>query len=316
MTQSLSPFGHMAGAILTSTGTGDTGVKQFVRRKVVAGSTATTDGSGGVGTPTWLRLERSGNRFTASTSTDGTTWSVIGRDTIDAFGKASYYVGLAVTSRSPLALNTTVFDNITVTQGATSVLGQPVKAPYQTFSSATSTTAVFGQSGTDLAILGDGADVWGSTDQYSTIYLTGAVKDGSTTTVAVTSQDKTDVWAKAGIMVRNDITGAGTSPGYLTLSVTPGHGYALQWDGDGNGTIDSNIETGGSPAYPSWLKLVRSGITYTGSYSTDGSTWTTIGSATLASAAASQDVGAYMTSHSAGNAGETDFSDFTVTSPT
>lgn len=52
MTQSLSPFGQLAGAILTSTGSGDTGVKQFVRRLVVAGGTSTTNASGsGVPTP-------------------------------------------------------------------------------------------------------------------------------------------------------------------------------------------------------------------------------------------------------------------------
>ncbi|MFG2376486.1 putative Ig domain-containing protein [Streptomyces sp. NPDC048504] len=314
MTQSLSPFGQMAGAILTSTGSGDTGVRQFVRRQVVAGGTSTTNGSGSsVATPTWLRLERAGNKFTASTSADGTTWSVIGRDTIATFGKAAYYVGLAVTSRSPFALDTTVFDNITVTQGATTVLGQPVKDPYRTFSSATATTAVYGQSGTDLAILGDGADVWGSTDEYTSIYQPGAVTDGSTVTVAVTSQDATNGWTKSGIMVRNDITGTGTSAGYLILAVTPGHGVALQWDSDGDGGVDSNIETGGTTAYPTWLRLVRTGTSYTGSYSTDGgSTWTKVGTATVSSAAATQDAGVFTTTHSSGVAGEADFSEFTV----
>jgi hypothetical protein len=312
MTQSLSPFGQLAGVILTGSGSVDAGVKQFVRRKVVAGGIASTDGPSGVGTPTWLRLERSGNRFTASASADGVTWSVIGRDTIDAFGKAAYYVGLAVTSRTPGALTSTVFDNVTAVQGATSVLGQPVLAPYRTFSSVTP-AAVFGQSGTELAVYGGGADVWGSVDQYSTIYLAGALPDGSTTTVTVTSQDRTDAWAKAGIMVRNDITGAGTSPGYLTFSVTPGHGFALQWDADGDGTVDSNVQTDGSTVYPCRLKLVRSGTTYTASYSTDGSTWTTVGSATVASAASTQDIGAFMTAHSTATSGEADFSDLAVT---
>ncbi|TKA08751.1 Ig family protein [Actinacidiphila oryziradicis] len=313
MAQSLSPFGQMAGAILTSNSSGDTGVKQFVRRQVVAGGTSTTSGSGtSVATPTWLRLERSGNKFTASTSADGTTWSVIGRDTIAAFGKASYYVGLAVTSRSPFALNTTVFDNITVTQGATTVLGQPVKDPYKTFSSATSPTPVYGQSGTDLAILGAGADIWVTDDEYSSIYLPGAVTDGSTVTVAVTSQDSTNVWTKSGIMVRNDITGTGTSAGYLILAVTPGHGVALQWDSNGNGAVDSNIETDGTTAYPTWLKLVRTGTSYAASYSTNGSTWTAVGTATVNSAATAQDAGVFTSSHSSSTAGEVDYSDFTV----
>ncbi|MCX4977079.1 AbfB domain-containing protein [Streptomyces sp. NBC_00620] len=316
MTQSLSPFGQMAGAILTSTGGGDTGVKQFVRRQVVAGGTTTTNASGsGVATPTWLRMERSGNKFTASASTDGTTWSVIGRDTISTFGSAPFYVGFAVTSRTPSALNTTVFDHVSVTAGATTVLGQPVQAPYQTFTSATAATAAYGQSGTDLAIYGDGTDVWGNTDQYSAIYLTGALPKASIATVAVTSQDSTAAWARAGIMVRDDITGTGTSPGYLTLSVTPGHGVALQWDSDGDGTLDRSVETDGSTSYPTWLKLVRSGTDYIGYCSTNGNTWTTVGTATVASAVTGQDVGAFTTAASS-TATESDFSEFTVTAQT
>jgi regulation of enolase protein 1 (concanavalin A-like superfamily) len=313
MTQSLSPFCQLAATVLTSTGSGDTGVKQFVRRKVVAGGTSTADGSSGVATPTWLKLERAGTKFTASASPDGSTWSVIGRDTIATFGDAAYYVGLVVTSRKPSALNTTVFDSISVTaEASVPVLGQPVQAPYKTFSSAASPAPLYGQSGTDLAIQGAGADIWGSTDEYSSIYLPGAVTDGSTITVAVTSQDATNGWTKSGIMVRNDITGTGTSPGYLILAVTPGHGVALQWDANGDGTVDSNIETDGTTAYPTWLKLTRSGTACTGSYSTDGSTWTAVGTATLNSAATAQDAGVFTTTHSSGNAGETDFSDFTV----
>ncbi|MDX6345665.1 MAG: hypothetical protein QOF84_455, partial [Streptomyces sp.] len=313
MAQSLSPFCQMAATILTSTGSGDTGVKQFVRRKVVAGGTSTTDGSSGVATPTWLKLERAGTKFTASASPDGSTWSVIGRDTIATFGDAAYYVGLVVTSRKPSALNTTVFDNITVTaEASVPVLGQPVQAPYKTFSSAASPTPVYGQSDTDLAIQGAGADVWGSTDEYSSIYLPGAVTDGSTITVAVTSQDATNAWTKSGIMVRNDITGTGTSAGYLILAVTPGHGVALQWDKDGNGAVDSNIETDGTTAYPTWLRLVRTGTSYAASYSTDGSTWTPVGTADVGSAATTQDAGVFTSSHSAGTAGEVDYSEFTV----
>ena len=53
--------------------------------------------------------------------------------------------------------------------------------------------------------------------------------------------------------------------------------------------------------------------TFTGYSSTDGATWTLVGSATLPTAAATQDVGAFMTSHSQGTIGAVDFSNFTVT---
>ena len=97
----------------------------------------------------------------------------------------------------------------------------------------------------------------------------------------INSQANTNAWAKAGIMVRNDITGTNTSPGFLILVEAPGKGYVIQWDNNGDGQLDSNSapnNTGiGTATYPSWLKLVRTGTTYTGYYSTDGTTWTEVG---------------------------------------
>jgi len=198
-------------------------------------------------------------------------------------------------------------------------IASPVQAPWKTYSSATSTAAQYGQAGDKLAIVGDGTDTYGTTDQYSAIYQPGAEHDGSTTVVRVTAQSATSDWAKAGIMVRDDITGTDASPGYAILAVTPGHGYALQWDSNGDGTLDSNSappnQGTGSAVYPSWLKLVRSGTTVTGYYSTSaslsGATWTEVGSATLPGATATQDVGVFMTSHSTGTDGEAAFDSFT-----
>ncbi|MGF1425582.1 NEW3 domain-containing protein [Kitasatospora sp. LaBMicrA B282] len=191
----------------------------------------------------------------------------------------------------------------------------PVQAPLRTFSDATGPGAVFGQQGDRIAIDGAGDDLWGSTDQYSAVYRPGAEHDGSVTTVEVTAQAATSDWAKAGIMVRDDITGAGSSPGYLILAEAPGKGYVMQWDANGDGQLDSNSapanEGTGTAAYPSLLKLVRNGSVFTGSYSTDGSTWTQLGAVTLPGVTATQDVGLFTSSHSSGTAGEADFSAFT-----
>lgn len=45
-------------------------------------------------------------------------------------------------------------------------------------------------------------------------------------------------------------------------------------------------------------------------YSTDGTTWTQVGNATLPGIAATQDVGLFTTSHSDGTSGEADFTGF------
>ncbi|WP_370468433.1 NEW3 domain-containing protein [Streptacidiphilus sp. P02-A3a] len=198
-----------------------------------------------------------------------------------------------------------------VTTPAAVSVPAPVRAPWKTF---TDNTATFGQQGGNLAIQGAGADLYGSTDQYSTVYQQGAEHDGSTTVVKLTAQADTSVWAKAGIMVRDDITQPGVSPGYVILAEAPGEGYVVQWDSTGSGQLDSNsapADSGsGTASYPTWLKLVRSGDTYTGYYSTDDSNWTLVGTATAPGATATQDVGVFTSSHSAGTIGEADFSDF------
>lgn len=193
--------------------------------------------------------------------------------------------------------------------GDTVTVNHPVAAPYRTFAS---TTASFSQSGSRLGISAQGADLYNGTNEYGTIYLPGAEHDGSTTTVKIDAQADTDVWAKAGIMVRNDITRSDTSPGYVALVATPGNGYLLDWDSDGDGKLDSQ-DSVGTAVHPSWLKLVRDGTTYSGYYSTDGITWHLVGTIGVPTAAATQDVGLTATSHAAGTTGEVDFDDFTTT---
>ncbi len=196
---------------------------------------------------------------------------------------------------------------------STVTMSTPVQPPYLTFAS---TTASFGQLGTTLGIRGDGADVYGGTNQYGTIYLPGAATDGTVATVQVRSQSNTNAWAKAGIMVRNTITDANLSPGFLIVAVTPGHGYVVQWDANGDGRLESNSappgEGTGTASYPSWLKLVRSGTTYSGYYSTDGTTWILLATVSVPSATATQDIGVFMTSHSSGTIGEVIYDHFTL----
>jgi hypothetical protein len=136
--------------------------------------------------------------------------------------------------------------------------------------------------------------------------------------VEVTAQANTNAWAKAGIMVRNDITNAAASPGFLILAVAPGHGYVVQWDANGDGQLDSNSappnQGTGTATYPSWLKLVRSGTSYTGYYSVDGgTTWTAVATVDVPSAAATQDAGVFATSHNSGVVGEADFDHASLT---
>ncbi|MDH6623000.1 hypothetical protein M2271_000787 [Streptomyces sp. LBL] len=168
--------------------------------------------------------------------------------------------------------------------------GTGVGDPYR---SASFNDAVFGRSGDAIAIEGAGADLWGGTNEFGTVYRPAAFTASSTATVQVTSQDTTGGWARAGLMVRNDLSENG-SAGYVNLAVTPSNGCALSWDSDGNGQFDA-IELTGSLSAPVHLRLTRSGDTYTGECSRDGVTWTKVGTATPGGVAGTQDIGVFMT---------------------
>ncbi|WP_405538976.1 alpha-N-acetylglucosaminidase C-terminal domain-containing protein [Streptomyces sp. NBC_00075] len=181
--------------------------------------------------------------------------------------------------------------------------------PYRTVSS---NDAVFGQAGDEIAVEGAGADLWGATNEFGAVYRAGAYSDGTVAEVTVTSQDATGGWARAGLVVRNDLDTQG-STGYVNLAVTPSNGCALSWDADGDGRLDS-IALAGSFTAPVRLRLTRSGASYTGEVSTDGVTWTTVGTALPGGSAATQDVGVFMTAANGwtGARGIATFDGFTV----
>lgn len=110
MAKSLSPFDQAAGVIVT----GGTSA-QLMLRKTVAGASAFS-GTAPVQLPLLLRLKRAGTAFAAAVSTDdGATWSALASGEIPGFGDAPFHVGLVVCSRSPLALGTAHFEEVSIT---------------------------------------------------------------------------------------------------------------------------------------------------------------------------------------------------------
>jgi hypothetical protein len=190
----------------------------------------------------------------------------------------------------------------------------PVSAAYRTFSSATDAPASFGQLGQQFGISGAGADLYSSTDAYSTIYSAGAVGTTATVDTEVTSQTALAGYGKAGILVRNSITGSGTTPEGVILFESPSGGIQLEWANNGGDFIDSVTPPNGTiPAtLPVHLKLQRTGSTYTGYYSVDDKNWTKVGSATLTGQADTQDAGMFVTSHTSGTPAQVVFNGFGV----
>ncbi|WP_238016242.1 ABC transporter permease subunit [Dactylosporangium sp. AC04546] len=97
-------------------------------------------------------------------------------------------------------------------------------------------------------------------------------------------------WAKAGLIVRGATTQGAT---YAAVMMTGAHGVRLQYDY----VHDVAGKPGGvSAEAPRWLRLTRSGDTLTAAESTDGTAWSTVGSARLTGLPATVEAGLFVTS--------------------
>ncbi|KAF4410552.1 alpha-N-acetylglucosaminidase [Streptomyces lycii] len=165
----------------------------------------------------------------------------------------------------------------------------------------TTNDAVFGRLADRYGIAGGGADLWRATAEFGSLYRPGALTIGAVVTVRVDSQENTGPWARAGIVVRDDLAEAG-APGFLNLAVTPSSGVVLSFDSTGDGTLDTYRRVTGTAA-PVLLRLTRTGRdSYTGEFSADdGTTWRAVGTVRVPGAAADgQDTGMFMTAANGG----------------
>jgi hypothetical protein len=84
----------------------------FQRRLTAAASSLSTGAAGAA--PEWVKVSLSGQIVTASVSSDGSSWTTVGQETIAFSGPM--YVGLAVTSHDNTRAATATFDQVAVTQ--------------------------------------------------------------------------------------------------------------------------------------------------------------------------------------------------------
>lgn len=115
-------------------------------------------------------------------------------------------------------------------------------------------------------IAGSGRDIWDESDEFHFAYT--EVEGDFSVTVKVVDVEYTDEWAKAGLMVRQNLS---PTSKHALMAVTPAGRAGLTWRADhGNYTASEILDGYGAPT---WLKLVRQGQTVTGYVSADGETW-------------------------------------------
>ncbi|HZO23793.1 MAG TPA: hypothetical protein VFB37_14920, partial [Steroidobacteraceae bacterium] len=135
------------------------------------------------------------------------------------------------------------------------------------------------------------------------------VGDGSIT-ARVVSQTNTNAWAKAGVMIRETLAAGST---YAAVEVTPAEGVSMQ----DRTLTNSNALSALGPftKAPYWVRVVRSGSTFSGYASADGITWKLISSTTI-TMASQVFMGMLVCSHSNGVLGTAVFDNVTATSGT
>jgi hypothetical protein len=117
--ETLSPASTWADMLITP------GRGASFQGRTQTGSPNFNDGGPSVTVPYWLRISRTGDAFTGSSSPDGHTWTDAGTATIPM--AQTVFVGLAVVSQNTGALETATFDSVTTSGGGSGIpIGQVI----------------------------------------------------------------------------------------------------------------------------------------------------------------------------------------------
>jgi len=125
--------------------------------------------------------------------------------------------------------------------------------------------------GPPMTMTARGAGIAGASDQFHFAYqqLSG---DGSIT-ARVVSLTNTNAAARAGVMIRETLAADAM---HAVVAVTPGSEVTFI-NRSSTGGNSTTAATQAEIAAPQWIRLTRSGRTFTAEYSADGTTWTALG---------------------------------------
>ena len=266
----------------------------FQRRTTTGGSSAYTDGGSAVAAPQYVKLTRRGSTITAYRSTDGSSWITVG--SVAMTMPATIYAGVAVSSHQAGILATAGFASTALATSVAEIAPPATGLPSGWSSGDIGAVgiggAAVGAAGT-FSVDGAGADIWGSADAFRFAYvpLTG---DGAIVS-QVTAVQNVNAWTKAGVMMRETLS-AGSRHAFMLVSAGKGAVFQRR---TATGGSSSSTAAGTTIAAPHYVKLTRAGSTITAYRSTDGATWTMVGSDTIPMASTIY-VGVAVTSHVAG----------------
>ncbi len=168
--------------------------RHYLSLRTSAGGSSSATATTQIAKPHWVRLQRAGDLFTASTSPNGTTWTTLGTPQTLAL-PSDTLVGLAVSARSDGMLSSATFDNVSLTPAP----GGGLTFQKRSIGFVNASGEYVESSGTH-SLSGSGAAVGGSSDECD--FAAMPVNGDFTFVARVMSQTTAALNAQAGVMVR------------------------------------------------------------------------------------------------------------------
>jgi len=170
------------------------------------------------------------------------------------------------------------------------------------------------ETGGKMTLTGAGADIWGTSDEFTYAYKT-LTGDGTLIARVVSNGTGSQAWAKGGVMIRDSVHGGSTHAMMVitahTAAAAAGNGASFQYRAAADGD-SANADSAVVVAPPYWVRVQRFADTLTGSISADGKTWSQIGT-TAITMADPVCIGLCVTSHAAGENRTYQFDSISVT---
>ena len=269
------------------------------------------------------------------TATSGTGFTVIPAPTIASFNPTSGFIGtnVIITGTNLNGATSVTFNGAAASYTVNSPTQITAPVPFGTTTGAIAVTTPFGtaisvisfsplvqgdvgpvglagsgtySSGT-FTVLGSGAGIGGTSDQFHYVYQ--ALPGDGEIQVKILSVQNTNASARAGVMIRE---GLNANAKYAMMALRQ----------DGRGFFQRRTTTGGSTgtsetnlAFPYWVKLVRAGSIFTAYRSSNGTTWTALGSPVSIPMSSSATMGLAVTSSNNTALNTSTFTNLLLTQP-
>jgi hypothetical protein len=198
-------------------------------------------------------------------------------------------IGLAVSSHADGSVATAKFAGV-----------QLSSLPVLTGTAIGAATGSATTDGTTYTVKGSGADIWGSGDNF--FFLAGPIGVNQQITARVHTLGNTDVWVKAGVMIRESLAANAKQADAI---VSPSKGIAFQYRSAAGGSSASAEQSAGTA--PIWLPVRRIEPASPGAtglfhayWSKDGVIWHTFCCAAPVTMTHDAYIGIAVTSHHAG----------------